>query len=202
MPVRIKHPPLTPPEEAILLTTMREKRPAVYWPVAFMAALGLRLTEACSINWGWLEMTYPARWYVTIPAAITKTGEQRTLPLPAKLKIELNSMRDKLFPLLDPAIPPAWPLAPTRLRRNPGQRYIEKCLALDATETIHRHVHPHLLRHSFATRLLRHTDLRTVQIILGHRSILTTQIYTHPTLDDLANALDKKDIAELPEALR
>jgi integrase/recombinase XerC len=72
-------------------------------------------------------------------------------------------------------------------------RAIERRLADWALrQGLSRHVHPHMLRHSFASHLLQSSgDLRAVQEMLGHASIASTQVYTHLDFQYLAKAYDR-----------
>lgn len=69
-----------------------------------------------------------------------------------------------------------------------------------AAAGITKTVSPHTLRHSFATHLLQGgADIRAVQELLGHESILTTEIYTHLELRDLRGAMEVHPLAQLDD---
>ncbi len=73
-----------------------------------------------------------------------------------------------------------------------SHRMIQLRLARRAVQLgLPRHVHPHMLRHSFASHILQSSgDLRAVQEMLGHASIASTQVYTHLDFQHLAKVYD------------
>jgi integrase/recombinase XerC len=76
-----------------------------------------------------------------------------------------------------------------RLSQRSVRRHLDKYLRLAGLDV---HISPHTLRHSFATHMLNNgADLRSVQELLGHASLSTTQIYTHLTTTRLKEVYEK-----------
>ena len=76
-----------------------------------------------------------------------------------------------------------------RLTDRSVRRILEKYINMLA---IHKNVSPHTIRHSFATHLLEHgADLRSVQELLGHANLSTTQINTHVSNEHVTNVYKK-----------
>ncbi|XPV74935.1 MAG: tyrosine recombinase XerC [Desulfovibrio sp.] len=76
-----------------------------------------------------------------------------------------------------------------RLNRRQAHRIVERLARLAGLPT---HVHPHMLRHSFASHMLQGgADLRSVQELLGHERLTTTQRYTHLDMDHIMKVYDK-----------
>ena len=77
----------------------------------------------------------------------------------------------------------------TRITPRAIQR---RCAEWAVKQGLPGHVHPHMLRHSFASHVLQSSgDLRAVQEMLGHASIASTQVYTHLDFQALAKVYDK-----------
>ena len=151
--------------------------------VELLYATGARVAELCGLDLN--DIDYDRQ---TI-RVLGKGNKERTIPLgnPAMkaLKVWLKEGRDSIKnSLSDNAV-----FLGARGKRI-DQRTVRTVVynALQAIEGIER-MGPHALRHSAATHLLEGgADLRTVQEILGHASLATTQIYTHVSTERLQKA--------------
>ncbi len=145
---------------------------------------GLRLSELVSLEWpGGLDL---------VAGEVTVTGKRqktRTVPVGDKAREALEAWL-KLRPTLLRDAQPALFLGRNGTRLTPRQ--VASRLAQWAQrQGVGVHVHPHMLRHSFASHVLQSSgDLRAVQEMLGHASIAATQIYTHLDFQHLAKIYD------------
>ena len=145
---------------------------------------GLRLSELAGLDLGGnLDLTEGA---VTVTG---KRGKTRLVPLGAKAARAIDDWLARRAAIAA-ADERALFVGQRGNRLNP--RTIERRLDDWAKKVgVGLHVHPHMLRHSFASHVLQSSgDLRAVQEMLGHADIGTTQIYTHLDFQHLAKVYD------------
>ncbi len=148
---------------------------------------GLRVSEAVGLNRGDLDIA------AGILRIRGKGRKERLAPVGSYAAKAIESYLAKAR--LNPSVP-AGPSAPVflnkfgrRLTTRSVARMLEKHLQITSLDT---RTTPHSLRHSFATHLLdRGADIRSVQELLGHKSLVTTQIYTHVSTSALREVYEK-----------
>jgi integrase/recombinase XerC len=146
---------------------------------------GLRLAELVSLDLADAEG-------VLRQAEVTVTGKgakTRTVPVGSKARAALETWLGKRAAVARPEEIALFVGARGSRIAPTSVRYALSHWALRLG--LPQHVHPHMLRHSFATHVLQSSgDLRAVQEMLGHSSISTTQVYTHLDFQHLAKAYD------------
>lgn len=75
-------------------------------------------------------------------------------------------------------------------RKHITVRQVQRIVRCSSKSAFGREIHPHVLRHTFATRLMRVAPAPVVQQLLGHKHISSTQVYTHPNGDDCKKAIE------------
>lgn len=145
---------------------------------------GLRLAELINLNQGDID---PQDAMVEV---IGKGAKTRRVPVGSKAQEALTNwltVRDQLAHAEEMALFVG--VRGKRISRSTVQKRLHHW---SIEQNSPRNIHPHLLRHSFASHLLESSgDLRAVQELLGHANISTTQIYTHLDFQHLAEVYDK-----------
>jgi len=178
--------------EVQVLLTYLEKRPVRdRLIVRLMLQCGLRVGEVSALN---VENVWRGGYVhpaVNLPQGTTKGHIARYVDMPEPVRDLVKEHINEFFKH-DELLPPASPLFygdKVRIRLLPGG--IGRIVGAISRDAIDRVIHPHILRHTFATILMKYTNIRVVQQLLGHASISTTQIYTHVSSEDCKNAVNR-----------
>ena len=141
---------------------------------------GLRLSELCGLRWRDL---HDDAGLVTV---LGKGSKQRSVPVGSHARRALGQWRASTGAGGEAFVFPGRGGGPI------SQRAVQvRIRQLAVRQGLFKHVHPHMLRHSFASHVLESSgDLRGVQELLGHADIATTQIYTHLDFQHLAKVYD------------
>lgn len=141
---------------------------------------GLRLSELCALRWRDLDLDD------ALVTVLGKGNKQRSVPLGSHARAALGEWRASTGAQADAFV------FPGRGGAQISARAVQlRVRALAQRQGLFKRVHPHLLRHSFASHILESSgDLRGVQELLGHADISTTQIYTHLDFQHLAKVYD------------
>jgi integrase/recombinase XerD len=126
---------------------------------------------------------------LTVPSRIGKNGKKRDIPLNQDTRDILKTFIGTKVVSNHPTNSDSF-LFVSKGTKNPlSSRDFQRIVKNYSVKSIGRPITPHTLRHTYATRLLIHTNLRVVQELLGHARLNTTQIYTHVTIDDAQQAI-------------
>ena len=178
-----KLPQVLDPDEAKVLVEVPTDAPLGLRDRAMLELFyssGLRLSELCALRWRDLHLD---EGLVTV---LGKGSKQRIVPVGSHARNALHEWRAETGADADA------PVFPGRGGKPIGARAVQvRMRQLAQRQGLFKRVHPHLLRHSFASHVLESSgDLRGVQELLGHADISTTQIYTHLDFGHLAKVYD------------
>jgi integrase len=167
---------LEPAEEAALLAELTEPHRTLVL-VGLHAGLRVR-AEALSLTWANVDLR---RGFLTVQAAFAKAGKTRTVPINSVLREALAGLKktatgEQVFTRRDGA--------PLRALRTVFMNACAKAKLTDVT--------PHVLRHTFASRLaMAGVDLRTIQELGGWRSLKMVERYAHLSPSHKAEAVER-----------
>jgi len=174
------------PDEAAHLVNLPGKEPMTIRDRAMFELFyssGLRLSELTGVKLGDIDLQD------STVRVIGKGNKTRVVPVG---EFARRALRDWLEVRVGLAVLEHHVLFVTASGKPISPRTVQRRLeAWALRQGLTQHVHPHMLRHSFASHILQSSgDLRAVQEMLGHASISTTQVYTHLDYQYLAKVYD------------
>lgn len=173
-----------------LLTTASQRDIRDFTMIYLALSTGLRCSELVGL---YIEDFAPfgdVSRILTVPSRIGKNNKKRDIPINHETRSVLaRFLRTKQ--IREHSTSSDSYLFVSHYTQKPlSSRDFQRIVHDISISSLGRSISPHILRHTFATRLLKHTNLRVVQEVLGHVNIQTTQIYTHVDINDVSLAID------------
>lgn len=163
-------------------------QPRNHLMILLMLDAGLRVGELIQLKVD--DLWFGDHWCnnLILRAEITKTKHERMVPLTQRTLDAILECHNEL-PWWRAEASPQWAFTTNYSHSHITARQVQNIVGELSSKAFGRRINPHVLRHTYATRLMQKTNIRVVQQLLGHASLGSTQIYTHPNLQDLKDAV-------------
>ena len=162
------------------LIVEKENNPTLTSIYSFAFYTGMRLSEIINLEWNDVDLNSRIIKVRNKAGFTTKSKKERVIPISNvvyDILINLNYYSNYIF-------------EKNKMKFNPTYVSRKFKLCVNST-TLNQKIHFHTLRHSFASNLVqKNVNIYTVQKLLGHSNISTTQIYSHLNQDNLINAIN------------
>jgi len=178
--------------------TSAQKRKAVrnYCIGLLMLDAGLRVGEVTRLLFTDVVLAGEPVKALCVTSDISKSKFDRTIPLSGRLQRAIKNHCNWNRPTDEPGYL-CFAFCKPNHRLHISVRQVQRIIKQASIKAIGRAIHPHVLRHTFASRLMRQTSIRVVQVLLGHKQLSSTQVYTHPDSNDLSTAISLVEAASL-----
>jgi len=168
-----------------------------------MIDAGLRVGELVQLKQGDLMFSGQPILNLLVSRKIAKRHVERTIPMSQRCQDAIKMMSKKIWTQFNEAYSDLdyaksidclkFAFYQHRYGLALGSRQVRNIIEDASIKALGYRIHPHVLRHTFATRLMRTTNIRIVQQLLGHVRLSSTQVYTHPDSQDLKKAIANLD---------
>lgn len=182
---------LSEPEIKNFLAFSRTNGARNHTMVFLALSTGLRCSELIGL---YIEDIAPfgdVSTVLTVPSRIAKRKTKRDIPLNHETRTVLTAWLKIKLPLYKRPNPDSFLFTSRNSGKPLSTRDFQRIVKNISISSIGRSITPHVLRHTFATRVLKQSNTRVVQELLGHARIQTTQVYTHVNSDDTRAAVEK-----------
>jgi len=177
-------------EIKLLLAAAHHRSLRDYTMISLALSTGLRCSEVIGL---FIEDIAPfgnISSLLVVPARIGKGSKSRQIPINDETRTLLSSFLSWKRSSSEPSGSTDFLFVSRFTYNKLSPRDFQRILKTISLSCLQRSISPHVLRHTFATLLLQHTNTRVIQQLLGHSSIQTTEIYTHVNSSDCVEAVE------------